>query len=115
MSPLPVGLNRSSSPPGNGSAGSGGSPKHGPTPPDAATSKRDGGSAAEKSISNWGRFLVGEARKLTRNVEIRAVLLPAVADVLFHVRRHLEHVRKDLRRQFLVLGWFVVFLWPLYA
>lgn len=67
----------------------------------------------KKSISNWGLFLASGI--VTRNVEIRAVLLPAVADVLFHVWRHLEHVRKDLRRQFLVFGWFVVFLWPLYA
>lgn len=42
-SSLLVGLKRSSSPPGNGSAGSGGSPKHGPIPPEAATSNRDGG------------------------------------------------------------------------
>ena len=48
-SPLPDGLNRSSSAPGNGSTGSGGSPKHGPTPPDVTTSKRDGGKA-EKYI-----------------------------------------------------------------
>lgn len=44
ISPLPVGLKSSSSPPGKGSAGNGGSPKHGPTPPEAATSKREGGS-----------------------------------------------------------------------
>lgn len=41
-SPFPVGLNSSSSPPGNGNAGNGGSPKQGPTPPDAATSNLDG-------------------------------------------------------------------------
>lgn len=43
ISPFPVGLKSSSSPPGSGRAGNGGSPKQGPTPPDAATSKRDGG------------------------------------------------------------------------
>lgn len=43
MSPLPDGLKSSSSPPCKGKAGSGGSPKHGPTPPEAATSKREGG------------------------------------------------------------------------
>uniref|UniRef100_A0A182QHF3 Uncharacterized protein n=1 Tax=Anopheles farauti TaxID=69004 RepID=A0A182QHF3_9DIPT len=54
MSPFPVGLNRSSSPPGSGSAGSGGSPKHGPTPPEAATSNRDGGSAKPTYFSTSG-------------------------------------------------------------
>lgn len=51
-SPLPVGLNSSSSPPGNGNAGNGGSPKHGPTPPDAATSNLDGITKRAKSTKH---------------------------------------------------------------
>lgn len=51
-SPFPAGLNSSSSPPGNGKAGNGGSPKQGPTPPDAATSNLDGITMERKNHSN---------------------------------------------------------------
>lgn len=56
-SPFPVGLNSSSSPPGNGNAGNGGSPKQGPTPPDAATSNLDGITKPGEKQKIWNEII----------------------------------------------------------